>query len=107
MSRSIYHLHYDIADETQELQVTEEVQTIRPLSLDMNAHVVATYSVDNSHDFGSIRIEDAILDMHEADLTIDTAIVKIADGFYTKKDINFSVPENGAYDEFKPQSNSC
>ena len=103
MSRSLYHLHFNIEDETQELQVTEENLKARPLSLDMNAHVIATYSVDNNHDFGSIRIEDAILDMHEAELTIDTGIVKIADGFYSKNDVSFSIPTNGEYNEFVPK----
>lgn len=107
MSRSLYHLVVDILDENQELKVLEETPTSKPLSLDMNAKVLATYSVDNSHDFGSIRVEDSILDMHEADLTSDTAIVKVADFYYSKKDLNFNVPTNGAYDEFTPQNSTC
>lgn len=105
MSRSLYYLVVDLLDETQELKVVEESSSA-PLSLDMNAKVLATYSVDNSHDFGSIRIEDSILDMYEADLTSDTGINKIADFYYSKKDLNFKVPSNGDYDVFIPKNNS-
>ena len=84
MSRSIYHLIYDLKDPDKTLIVAEETQEIPGYDSQPNIVVLATYSVDNDYDFGSIAIEDTILEMHENDLSTDSGIVKLMDGYYTK-----------------------
>lgn len=83
--RVLYHLHLDVTDETQELTVTEELPETATLDLIPEIQVLATYSVDTDYDFGSIRVEDSILDMHEDGLSTSPGIVKIADFYYSKK----------------------
>lgn len=100
--RVLYHLHLDVTDETKELFVTEELPDTESLNLTPEVQVLATYSVDTDYDFGSIRIEDEILDMHEEGLSTSPGIVKIADFYYSKKDLTFSAPTKGVYDEFRP-----
>lgn len=85
MSQVIWYLHNDISV-PEDLHVSEGTVDIA-YGLESNpfANVIATYSVDDDYDFGSITIQDAILDMHEERLRTSPGIHKLTDGFYVKQ----------------------
>jgi hypothetical protein len=87
MSRSLYHLIFDLADPDKTLIVAEETPESPCYDSQPSTVVLATYSVDNDYDFGSITVEDAIIEMHENELSMDNGIVKLMDGYYTKNGV--------------------
>lgn len=85
MAQSIWYLHNDIMS-PQDLHVTEgTVEVAYGLETSPSANVLATYSVDEDYDFGSITVSDTILDMHEQCLRTVPGVHKLTDGFYVKQ----------------------
>lgn len=85
MSQSIWYLYNDILV-PDDLHVVEGFAEVGlGLESSPTANVIATYSVDNDYDFGSVTVVDTILDMYEQGLRTSPGVHKLTDGFYTRQ----------------------
>lgn len=84
MATSIWYLYNDITAPEELLVVEGTAEVSAGIESSPSANVIATYSVDEDYDFGSITVQDTILDMHDERLRTVPGVHKLTDGFYTK-----------------------